>query len=139
VHGTEFNPVGDMMRLAHRDRVLTSGDVEIPWAQIADPQIDQTKRRKMVFDYVLKVMSHTSVFGIDDEPLGMIDPDPANAGTSIQSSNPLQVKGLQAGTFPISRTARFARAASDEMILVEDPSKDDYTIEGSLVVESQVK
>ncbi len=37
MHGTEFDPLGDMMRLGHKDRILTSGGVEIPWPKICDP------------------------------------------------------------------------------------------------------
>jgi len=147
VHGTEFDPVGDMMRAARPSRIITENSAEVPWPRIfqpdSDPAISKTKRRDMVFQYVLKVMSDTTSgklsLGLEDHPLGMIEPDFSNPGLSPQNSNPLQMKGVADGTFAIKRTAKFARAVGDQCILVEDSSKDDYDIQGTLTIASQIK
>lgn len=144
VHGTEFDPVGDMMRAPHRNRILTENSVEVPWNDLCKPATGDAakkRRRDLVFQYVLKVMSDTTggklSLGLDDHPLGMIDPDISQPGTSVQNSNPLTMKGIAEGVFPIRRTAKFARAVGDQSILAEDPSKVDYFVEGSLTINKQ--
>ena len=87
VHGTEFDPVGDMMRAAHLRRVIAENNVELRWDRLCEPVTDDAskkRRRDRVFQYVLKVMSDTTSgklsLGLEDHPLGMIEPDFANPG-----------------------------------------------------------
>jgi hypothetical protein len=144
VHGSEFDPMGDMMREAHLKRILTEGGVEIPWERLCEPITDEAARKRhrdRVFQYVLKAMADTTSgklsLGLENHPLGMIEPDFSKAGVSPQNDNPLRMKGSPEGTFPIRREARFARAVGDQCILAEDAGKADYFVEGTLTVKKQ--
>ena len=96
----------------------------------------------MVFQYVLKVMTDTTegvdkmALGFENSPLGLIDPDPSRRGTSPQS-NPMVIQNNVKDT-PVRRTATFARAVGDQMILVEDPSLRDYIIQYTLEIKDLV-
>lgn len=145
-HGIEFDPVGDMMLAEHAKRIITDNKVEIPWPLIVTPDADPAKAkiklRDMAFQYVLKVLSGTTkdslALGLDNSPLGIIDPDITKKGTA-QDSNPLLMRGLGEQTFQIRRTAKFARAVGEQFILAEDSAKDDYTINYILQIRNQIK
>jgi hypothetical protein len=142
INGIEFDPVGDMMRAAHPKRIITEGG-EVPWPRIVtpdpNPAVAKNKRRDMVFQYVLKLMSDTTsgkiALGMDDSPIGLIEPDFTSKGTD-RDSNPLLMKGIGTPTFQIRRTAKFARAVGDQQILAEDNSTDDYRIDYIVQIEN---
>lgn len=146
--GIEMDPVGDMMRLKHSDRVVkvalskgaTPTEVQ-PWEKVFNPDDQDPARAKdlrvqMLIDYVGTVMENTSFTGLDNEPLGFLDPDQAKAGTA-PSSNPLLMKGVADGTSAFSQLAKFARATDEERVLVEATNTNDYLLEGTLTIASQ--
>lgn len=141
MHGSEFDPVGDMMHSSRQNRLLTIDNQPIPWTTIADPATDKQTRRDLVFQYALRVMTDTTEglnklsLGFDNEPLGLIDPDPANQGGKIDN-NPMLVKDTFETT-SVTRTANFARSVSDQCILAEDPNKPDYRVQYNLEVKDQ--
>lgn len=145
VNGIEFDPVGDMMRAPHSKRIITDGS-EVPWPKIVKPDSNsetaKKKRRNMAFQYVLKIMTDTTsgklALGLEDSPLGLIEPDFANKGTASES-NPLLMKGIGTPTLQIRRTAKFARAAGEQLILAEDSGTDDYFIDYILQIENAVQ
>jgi hypothetical protein len=145
-HGTEMEPVGDLMREPFKDRVLTVPDRAgnprpVLWSEIADPKLPEDVRNDLVFQYIFKLMSKTTpegklTLGFDNWPLGIIDPDPSTRG-SRASSNPHVIKENVPGIRGVS-IARFARAVEQQMIYVES-SKDDYEIAYTVTVEDQIK
>jgi len=142
-HGTEFDPVGDMMHSPRTNRIITLNGAQVLWREIVNPPPDaKQNRREMVFQYVLKVMTDTTegvdkmALGFENSPLGLIDPDPSRRGTSPQS-NPMVIQNNVKDT-PVRRTATFARAVGDPMILVEDPSLRDYIIQYTLEIKDLV-
>jgi hypothetical protein len=138
ISGTEFGPVGDLMCAAHLRRVLTKDNVELTWSQIcaADPET----HKDLVFQYVLKTMFDATtgklLLGVDNEPLGQVEPN-AGAGCAAANQNPVSMKTAQLGSGTVSYSANFARAAGDQLVLVEDASKCDYTISGTLTIDKQ--
>lgn len=138
VHGTEFDPVGDIMHSPRSNRLLTTDNQPVPWSTIADPNIDKQLQRELVFQSVLKIMTDSTEgigklsLGFDNSPLGIIDPDPTARGSS-PNSNPMLIKD-NLSEREIRRTAAFARAVGDQMILAEDPNTPDYTISYTLEI-----
>jgi len=47
------------------------------------------------------------------------------------------MKGVAQGTFSITRSANFAEAVGNQSILVEDATKPDYFVQGSLTIQNQ--
>jgi len=142
-HGSEFDPVGDMMHSSRANRIITLNGVQVPWREIVNPPPDaRQNRREMVFQHVLKVMTDTTegvgkmALGFENSPLGLIDPEPSRRGTSPQS-NPMVIQSNLKDT-PVRRTAAFARAVGDQMVLVEDPSLRDYVIQYTLEIRDLV-
>jgi len=146
--GIEMDPVGDMMRLKHSDRVVkvalakgaTPTEVK-PWEKVFNPDDQDPAKAKdlrvqMLIDYVGTVMEKTSFTGLDNEPLGFLDPDPAQA-TAAPNSNPRLMKGVADDTTPFSQMAKFARATDEERVLVEATKTEDYLLEGTLTIASQ--
>jgi hypothetical protein len=134
--------VGDIMHSARTNRIITRNDAPVPWPEIVSPPPDaRQNRRDLVFQYVLKVMTDTTegvgkmALGFDNSPLGLIDPDPATKGTTPQS-NPMVVGGNLNET-KVRRTARFARAVGDQMVLVED-STNDYVVQYTLEIRDAI-
>ena len=141
--GVEFNPVGDMMRAAHADRILKDKDgQELQWDQIV--KADKEARRDMMFDYALHIIKgnnrSTFALGIENDMIGIKDPgDFASPGSDPQSSDPLAVKAVDPGTTQLTPVVKFAHAAGtgQEFILVEDASKSDYKLTMTIQVEQQ--
>ncbi len=143
MHGTEFDPVGDIMHSKSDGRTLKlpfpfkSSATRVAWEKIVNPD-SKNDRKSLVFEYALLAMFDTTegvtkmALGFDNSPLGLIDPDSATAGTS-KDSNPLLVKATLAPT-DVQRLAHFARAEGHQMILVEDPGKPDYRVNYTLEV-----
>jgi hypothetical protein len=138
-HGTEFDPVGDMMHSPRTNRIITLNGAQVLWREIVSPPPDaKQNRREMVFQYVLKVMTDTTegigkmALGFENSPLGLIDPSPSQRGT-LPQSNPMVIQDPLADTV-VSRTALFARAVGDQMVLVEDSSLRDYVIQYRLEI-----
>jgi hypothetical protein len=135
-HGSEFDPVGDIMHSASDKRTLklpfpSNTGSNVPWNKIVHPDTPED-RKQLVYEFVNKEMFDTTggftklSLGFDNSPLGIIDPDPATAGTAVQN-NPMKVTNAFKET-TVVRQANFARATDDMQILVEDTSKPDYKI-----------
>ena len=143
MHGSEFDPVGDIMHSSRENRLMTINNQPVPWNIIADPGTDKQIRRELVFQYVLKVMTDTTEglgklsLGFDNEPLGQIDGDLATKGESTDS-NPMIVKNSVQPT-EITRTALFARSTSDQAILAESTNKPDYRVQYTLEIKDQIE
>jgi hypothetical protein len=130
-NGMELQPLGDMMRSRKDNRVITLNDKVVVWKNIVSPPPDaKVNRRNMVFQYVKKVMldstSTVAALGMDNSPLGYIDPNFSARGSS-KNSNPMVIKDPLAKTDATQR-ANFARAIGEEAIVVEDSSILDYEI-----------
>ncbi|MFN0060250.1 MAG: hypothetical protein ACKVX7_17465 [Planctomycetota bacterium] len=147
--GIEFDPVGDMMRAPFAKRLLEHPDRDnsaMLWREIVSPHPDEQEakriRRAAVFQYVFKVMTDTTAGGIskialgfENQPLGILDPDPTTRGFTPQS-NPIVIRD----NFPestIRRTTPFARAAGEQMVLVEKVSTADYVLTYTVEVKGQ--
>lgn len=153
-HGTEFDPVGDIMRQGINDRTLRfeSGQRAL-WSSIVDPP-SKKERDRLLFEYMKKMMFGTTdgvsklSLGFDNSPLGLIDPDIVGNRGPSQQNNPTVVKDEFGLTVRAQRLAHFARAIAPEMILVEDtavapvtlfPVKPDYDLRYELTVTEQIK
>lgn len=144
-HGTEFDPVGDIMHSGNDHRTIKAHDpkpkVQVPWEKIFKSDSDN-ERRDLVFDFCLAEMFDATEgvgklsLGFDNSPLGLIDPDPANSGFNT-INNPMVMRD-PVDSVPVQRTAPFARADSDQMILLEDPGKPDYRIQYTLEITKQI-
>lgn len=149
-HGMEFDPVGDMMRAPLARRALKLDGQPLRWAEICDPAPDaataRQRLRRMAMRYTIDLLTDSTstvmALGLDNSPLGMIDPDKARQGPS-PADNPIEIGGPDAGFADGVQQARFARAVGDQRILCENrsesPRQDDYWLFGSLTVEPQVK
>jgi hypothetical protein len=141
--GVEFNPVGDMMRAAHADRILKDKDgQELQWVDIVNA--DKVARRDMMFDYTMHIITgnnrSTFALGIENDMIGVKDPgDFGSPGKDPASSDPLAVKDVNDGTTHLAPVVNFAHAAGtgQEFILVEDASKHDYKLTMTIQVEHQ--
>jgi hypothetical protein len=154
-HGMEFDPVGDMMWSSQSNRTLTLDDQPVDWATICDPSTDadqaKTTRRRLAMRYTIKLLTDSTstamALGLDNSPLGIIDPDEKKSGP-FPISNPVELKTAEPGFPDGLQKALFARAVDiqpddanqnqDQMILVEDSSKDDYEIFYTLDIKDQV-
>lgn len=138
--GVEFNPVGDMMRAARNSRVLQVNGQRPTWSQLTAATGDF--RRDLIFQYALDVLSGNSAsakpaLGIENTLLGLIDPDFSKPGDVPEASNPLRMKDVTAQTVQFTRLARFARAAGEELVYVENPGLDDYQLTGLIQISQQ--
>jgi hypothetical protein len=158
--GVEFNPVGDMMREARKDRTLTHklGGIDVPltWNEIVAARgKDLTD---LVFKYALAILlgnSKTGILalGIENTVLGIKDPkkfDPSSNDPEID--DPIAMKGVQTGSTTLQPVVNFARAAAEhfpgdppdetkgfpqEYILVENATRSDYKLTGLIQVADQ--
>ncbi len=154
-HGTEFDPVGDIMHAAIADRTLGFENDDkrpVPWSGIVDP-VSRAERDRQLFVVMRKFMFDTTEgvgklsLGFDNSPLGLVDPDIAGNRGPSQQNNPTVVQDDFGQTMKTQRLARLARAIAPEMILVEDtadapvtrfPLKPDYDLRYELTVTEQV-
>jgi hypothetical protein len=149
-HGLEFDPVGDIMHSSIAHRTMTLRGVPVPWEKIVNPD-SKEDRKQLVFDYALRTMVDTSEgidkisLGFDNEPLGLIDPAPDNAGFS-QQNNPMIIRD-NFEPIQTQRIAHFAHKLDDvQAICVEDtgltrtgfPTKPDYEIRYTLKISDQI-
>ena len=158
--GAEFNPVGDMMREARKDRLLThkigGGGAAFTWDEIVSARgKDLTD---LVFQYALAILLGNSktgllALGIENTVLGIKDPKSFDqSGTDPEVDNPIAMKGVQTGTATIQPVVNFARAAAEhfpddppdesegfpeEYILVENQTKSDYRLTGLIQIADQ--
>jgi hypothetical protein len=125
-NGAEFDPVGDMMRAKRDDRFIKLRGNPVPWSQLA--ALNEKDRRAVILQYVLKSMIDTTgsllALGLDNEPLGFVDPDPSQAGTT-KDNNPILVKNVTLDTATVVRQPIAAKAVGDQMILVNTPNRRD--------------
>ncbi|MFO1199075.1 MAG: hypothetical protein U1E86_19120 [Burkholderiaceae bacterium] len=153
-HGTEFDPVGDIMHSAVSNRTLKfrDGGARVPWPSIVKPASD-AQLDEFVFDYMRKTLFDTTEgigkmsMGLDNHPLGLVDPDPrGNTGFS-QQNNPMVIRDTFDDPLKIQRLARLARAIPPEMVLVEDtrdkplvlfPEKPDYDLRCTIEMKDQI-
>jgi len=139
--GVEFNPVGDMMRAAFRSRLLTlKGRPAFTWAQIVNA--NSTDHRNLVFQYALDVLvgnktSANPALGVENTQLGVIDPDFSQRNRPPEKSNPLPMAGLAAQALALDFVAPFARAAGQQLVLVENPTQPDYQLTGAVQLSPQ--
>jgi hypothetical protein len=138
--GVEFNPVGDMMREARADRLLTRDGRPFTWNQIVTARGDDL--REIVFQYALKTLtgngaSRNPALGLENALLGILDPDFANPDDIPETANPLRMKGVEPQTAQFRRLVRFARARGGQFVYVENPGKDDYQLTLLLQVSKQ--
>lgn len=147
VHGTEFDPVGDIMRTARDKRtlLLPPNNDALPWSRIAKPK-DQAELDSIVFAFMRRLMFDTTggvgklSLGFDNTPLGLIDPDQdGNRGADPKVHNPLVAKDVFDPPAAVTRKAAFSRAIAPEMVLVEDPGKPDYEIVYTVKALRQIK
>jgi hypothetical protein len=152
-HGTEFDPVGDIMHAAREKRVLKlrSGAVAT-WPRICKPASPQ-ERDELLFTLMRSLMFDTTEgvgkmsFGFDNQPLGLVDPDVGGNRGPSQQHNPMVAGEPFEQPLRAQRLARFARAIAPEMVLVEDtvdapvtrfPIKPDYDLRYELTVKPQI-
>ena len=155
-NGIEFNPVGDMMLAARNNRLLKRNDKDnLTWSVIASAK--GSDHQDIVFHYALNVLIGNSsgkmALGIENSPLGLIEPgDFSKPGTDPASSNPLAVKNVNPRLVNLTPLplAKFAestleipnpqdgKASSDEPILLEDPSRNDYRLTGIVNIQKQI-
>lgn len=146
LHGSEFDPVGDIMRAPLDGRTLKlPNGAKVPWANIVSPN---TKKEfdDILFDVMHRLMFDTTggvsrlSLGFDNSPLGLIDPDPVgNRGTQPQN-NPMVAQAVIDPAVRLTRSATFARALSPEMVLVEDGAggRPDYRVVYELKITHQI-
>jgi hypothetical protein len=150
-HGTEFDPIGDMMHAARAKRTLRVDGNAPRWPQIVKPK-DQAERDRLLFALMRALMFDTTEgvskvsLGFDNQPLGLLDPEPGNRGPS-QQHDPMVIDAPFEDTLRAQRLGRFAHAIAPEMILAEDtrdapvtlfPVKPDYDLRYTLKVKAQV-
>jgi hypothetical protein len=139
--GVEFNPVGDMMRAPKNRRLLTKRNNQpFAWNEIVTATGDV--RRDLIFGYALEVLAGNSAsanpaLGLENTPLGILDPDFSRADDIPETSNPLRMKNVTPQTVQFNRLARFARATGEQLVLVENPSLDDYQLTAILQIAKQ--
>lgn len=158
--GVEFNPVGDMMREARNQRLLTHkvAGVNVPftWPEIVSATgKDLTD---LVFQYALAILlgnSKTGILalGIENTVLGIRDPKKFDqTANDPEVDNPIAMKGVQTGSTPVQPVTKFARAAGEhfpgdppdetkgfpqEYILVENQTLSDYKLTALIQVADQ--
>jgi hypothetical protein len=102
-------------------------------------------------NYTLALLTDSTstvmALGLENSPLGIIDPDPGNSGP-FPISNPVDLKTAEAGFPDGLQKALFAKAINiapddanpcqDQLILAEDTGKDDYEIFYTLEIKNQV-
>ncbi len=155
-NGIEFNPVGDMMLAGHPDRLLKRkrDNHVLTWNEITSAK--GVDHEDIVFSYALDLLTGNPstgllALGIDNTPVGLIEPgDFSNPGSDPASSNPLSMKTVQPSSVALQvPTAKFAeatsaipsasgKASSDEAILVEDSSRNDYRFTATINIQKQV-
>ncbi|MBS1877372.1 MAG: hypothetical protein JSU00_29440 [Acidobacteria bacterium] len=140
--GVEFNPVGDMMCAPHKNRVLKDANgQELTWEQIANAKGDEL--RSLMFDYALKTLVGNSAngllaMGVENSPLGIKDPGSfSDPGDDPEISNPISMKHVEPGSTQLQPVTKFARAAGEEFILVEDSQHSDYKLTGLIQIAKQ--
>ena len=140
-----FDPVGDIMWSSENNRTLRLDGRPVDWSTICEPSPDpeeaRRRRRRLALRYAIKTLTDSTstalALGLDNAPLGIVEPDPRQSGPS-PVSNPLEVKTAEPGFKDGEQQARFARAVDDQMILVEDTRKDDYWLFYSVEIKKQV-
>jgi hypothetical protein len=96
----------------------------------------------MAMAYAIKLMTDSTstamALGLENSPLGMIDPEEKKSG-GAESSNPIEVKTAEDGFKDGEQQAQFARAVEEQMILVEDTRKEkqDYWVFYSVDIKKQ--
>lgn len=147
-HGLEFDPVGDIMHAAIKDRTIGFKDDParpVPWALIVDP-VSKAERDRMLFVLVRRMMFDTTEgpgklsLGFDNSPLGLLDPDIEGNLGKVGENNPMIVETVLDPPEPVARRPKFARAIGPEMILVEEVSggRPDYELAYTLSVKPQI-
>lgn len=143
--GVEFSPVGDMMCAPRTDRLLTHKDRNpLTWQDIVSASGQFHK--DLIFNYALAEFKGNSAvsglaLGFENSPLGIMDPGAfGSPGTTPGASNPLAVGKVQPGASPLALPdVKFARAAGEELILVETRDAD-YRFTGTIdIVQQQPK
>ncbi len=136
--GVQWNPVGNILFEAKNSRMLKRQGEAVDWSQIATASGDEL--RDLMFEYTLALLVGPSdlslVLGVENDPLGIRQP----AGLDKPGDfNPLLPKSEPLGDAPLDATAtRFARSAGlQEILAVEDASKDDYVLSGKVHIAEQ--
>ncbi|MDZ4800321.1 MAG: hypothetical protein SGI92_19360 [Bryobacteraceae bacterium] len=137
--GVELNPVGDMMRAGRTERELKLADSPaLTWNEIVTAT--GNKRRDIVFRFKGNSKGPLLALGIENTPLGIVDPNSDRADFIVETSNPLIVSKADLGSVSRKAIARFARATGEECILVEEvQGNDDYRVNMLIQISNQVK
>ncbi|MEO7244078.1 MAG: hypothetical protein ABIX12_02895, partial [Rubrivivax sp.] len=148
-HGTEFDPVGDLMHAAIRDRTLgfeNDPARPVPWSGIVDP-VSRAERDRQLFVVMRKLMFDTTEglskvsLGFDNSPLGLFDPGASGTGNTTPDDNPIVIGAAIDPPVQVTKRPKFARAIPPEMILVEDGpgGRPDYELQYTISVKTQVQ
>lgn len=142
--GVEFNPVGDMMRAARSSRTLTTSrdgrKRPVSWAEIVSSTGND--HLDLAFEYALEVLAGNSTsanpaLGVENAPLGVIDPASAQRDNRPGTPNPLAMEGVPIRTFALDHFALFARASGEQLVLLENQQQQDYQLMGVLEISPQ--
>ncbi|MFO1078575.1 MAG: hypothetical protein U1E73_12700 [Planctomycetota bacterium] len=145
-NGMEFDPVGDMMRAPLAKRMLRLDGQALTWAEICDPAGDAAAKkqrlRRMAMKYTIDLLTDSTstvmALGLDNSPLGQIDPRSDRKGPS-PASNPVEIGDPEPGFDDGVQQAKFARAVGDDAVLAQKPDKNDYFLFYSLQVKPQIE
>jgi hypothetical protein len=153
-NGCQVDRIGKVLFKGRNERQLESSNAVVSWKEIAE---NTQTRRKLIVAYVIKLLN---TFGIENKPLGFIDPriDPGlkitdyNYGRSNELHNPLwmddkahsfgqnarKVGVVDGSTKELRLTADFARSVSGpQCVYVEKPSENDYTLVYAISLDKQ--
>lgn len=137
VNGADFGPVGSLMLAKPSSRTFEVDGKTPPWAEIVNPDGDPQKARKarlkMAIAYAIRLLHlgpQGMGLGIDNEPLGFIDPQfferTGPADPTIEGKlNPVDIGRAGNLVSGSSEAPFFARAIDPEKILVENINVDD--------------
>jgi len=144
-NGMEVQPVGNIMHSGKANRTIRISGRDVPWREIvkAPPGVDPKQhRREIVFQYVRRVLFDTTTgltkvsLGMENFPLGLIDPDFSSRGLTRQH-NPMMIKDVLKRS-DVTRRAGLARSIGDQHLLVEEKAID-YEISYHLEIRDTVK
>jgi hypothetical protein len=106
--GVDFDPIGDVMRKARKDRIIDLDGREVTWDFICDPDPNDGNkrlelRRKLILRYVFKLLG---TLADDNDPTGFVEKKHFGLGDQLHD-------GFFENVF-------FTRALDDQRTIVED-------------------